>query len=640
MLPKGKVLVGFLLLMLGKNLFSQQQKDSIVVQLPTIEITENKLTGFAAGKSVLNIDKEILSNSAGKNLSEILSNNSTLNIRSYGPNGAASISMRGTNSNHTAVLWNGINIQDPLNGTCNTSLIPAFFSDEIQLVSGGISALYGSGSIGGLINLQNTANFVDKFRLEIMNSMGSFSSSSNAIKMHAAGKKYASNIKFFNRSAMNDFKYTNFYEIGDPVMKLTHAYLNHKAVSQENVVKMGAAGILSTAVMYQKVFREIPPMMSEASSRTTQGDQNLRALAQYSQGRKWVYWNIKSALLASEIVYDEPDIILHAIHQSYSNVNEISAKIKADVIKSLFHAGFNNTFEKAKSGSLQLNSNRNRLAFFGSIKTDFLPKLECSANFRDELVNSKWSEPTYAFYLLLKAQKSLQISTSFTRNYRVPTFNELYWKDSHAQGNLHLKDESGYSGDLNLEYFFTANKMNTAKVSLYSARIDNMIQWLLNGKIYQPYNQQQIKTKGLEISLKTGKKSGKFEYKSNASYEYVSSTLVDQNMDLNGHQLVFIPKHSAHLDLRLNYHGLEIFAAGNFMSARSVSYAINDSLPALFLANLGINFTKKLKSTQMVLGFRVNNLLNTEYQMIPNYPNPGRNFEVNFNYIFNLKNND
>ncbi|MEO8725367.1 MAG: TonB-dependent receptor plug domain-containing protein, partial [Acidobacteriaceae bacterium] len=66
------------------------------------------------------------------------------------------VSLRGlgsTAASRTLVLANGIPISDPFGGWVYWDQVPALAIRDVEVVSGGISSLYGSGAIGGVINI-------------------------------------------------------------------------------------------------------------------------------------------------------------------------------------------------------------------------------------------------------------------------------------------------------------------------------------------------------------------------------------------------------------------------------------------------------------------------------------------------------
>ena len=76
-------------------------------------------------------------------------------VQSGGPGSQASVFVRGTNSNHVLVLINGVPINDPGDpgGAFNFGVETLADVERIDIVRGPISSLYGSGAIGGVINL-------------------------------------------------------------------------------------------------------------------------------------------------------------------------------------------------------------------------------------------------------------------------------------------------------------------------------------------------------------------------------------------------------------------------------------------------------------------------------------------------------
>ncbi len=66
---------------------------------------------------------------------------------------ATSLFSRGTNSSHTLVLWNGIELNDPYLGGFDWSTLSTDGVERIEVVRGPFSALYGSGALGGVVQL-------------------------------------------------------------------------------------------------------------------------------------------------------------------------------------------------------------------------------------------------------------------------------------------------------------------------------------------------------------------------------------------------------------------------------------------------------------------------------------------------------
>ncbi len=76
-------------------------------------------------------------------------------VQQGGPGGFASVFMRGTNSNHVLVLRDGMPINDAstTGGLYNFGIEMLADVERIEVVRGPMSGIYGSGAIGGVINL-------------------------------------------------------------------------------------------------------------------------------------------------------------------------------------------------------------------------------------------------------------------------------------------------------------------------------------------------------------------------------------------------------------------------------------------------------------------------------------------------------
>jgi len=73
--------------------------------------------------------------------------------RSGGATGLTQVRIRGAEGNHTLVLIDGIEANDTFNGEFDFADLSADDVESIEVIRGGYSSLYGSGAVGGVVNI-------------------------------------------------------------------------------------------------------------------------------------------------------------------------------------------------------------------------------------------------------------------------------------------------------------------------------------------------------------------------------------------------------------------------------------------------------------------------------------------------------
>jgi vitamin B12 transporter len=135
-----------------------QEEDSIKT-LDKVVITATKFPTKQSntGKLVSVVTKEQIEKSAGKDLAQVLNEQTGLTVNSSysNPGKDKSIFFRGASSNYTLILLDGIPLNDPsgTGGSFDIRLIPLEEIERIEILKGSQSTLYGSNAIAGVINI-------------------------------------------------------------------------------------------------------------------------------------------------------------------------------------------------------------------------------------------------------------------------------------------------------------------------------------------------------------------------------------------------------------------------------------------------------------------------------------------------------
>ncbi len=109
---------------------------------------------FEALAPTIFIDRETIERSPGSDIGDLLRFNAGIDVvRSGGPGQQTSLFIRGTNSNNTVVLVDGVRVNPGTKGNAAIQNIAPEFVDHIEIVKGPRSTLYGTDAIGGVVNI-------------------------------------------------------------------------------------------------------------------------------------------------------------------------------------------------------------------------------------------------------------------------------------------------------------------------------------------------------------------------------------------------------------------------------------------------------------------------------------------------------
>ena len=127
------------------------QLEPVIVSATRIPTPENQLAS-----SVTVITADDIAARQQRTLVDVLQDVPGLNaVQVGGPGGQTSLFIRGTNSNHTKVFIDGIDVGDPSNSTASFDAGQLLTPDieRVEVLRGPQSGLYGADAIGGVINV-------------------------------------------------------------------------------------------------------------------------------------------------------------------------------------------------------------------------------------------------------------------------------------------------------------------------------------------------------------------------------------------------------------------------------------------------------------------------------------------------------
>lgn len=619
------------------SVFIFAQLDTIKM-FPVVEVTANRLSTFSAGTKKIILDSSILSRYNTTNLADLLSNETPIFIKSYGLGNLATASFRGGNANHTAILWNGFNINSAMNGGADLSLLPNQFVDEVIVQYGGASALWGSGAVSGSIHLNSNPSCNKGVSVGLGGSIGSFSTYKQHAFAQYSGEKFITTLKLFNQTAKNNFPFINEYLEKSPLQIQLNSELKQYGILSENYFKISDYQKFNLRFWYQLSDRNIAPIMLQSYSDANQKDETYRMTSE------WQYVTSKATLFARAAYFIENLFYTNSIGNvnSLNNANTFITEIESRIPtfkNQLLNIGINNTYVQAKSGGYKNSPTQNRIALFTAYNYESKRNIiSASASARQELMDNQLVPFTYSLNINYKATEWLSIYANGAKVYRIPTFNDLYWEPA---GNPNLLSEEGFTEELGMRFNVNLTRISANLVfepTLFNKQLDNWIIWLPNGINWTPQNILQVWSRGVETRTSLKMKIKNVNLKIGATTNYVLSTnqkSTTPNDASVGKQLMYVPIYKVGGNFSVEYHGFSISYYHNYIGYRYTATDNSQYLKPFQLANL--NFSKSMQFKEYKFNFfvQINNLYKENYQVTQNYAMPMQSFEVGCSIKFN-----
>jgi vitamin B12 transporter len=144
------------LLVLGLLCGTARAADADQLQQIVVSATRVPTPAQQVASSITVITMDDIEGRQQRTIAAVLKNVPGLNVvQTGGPGGVTSVFIRGTNSNHTKVLVDGMDISDPSSPTGSFDFGHLLTQDieRVEVLRGPQSGLYGSDAIGGVINI-------------------------------------------------------------------------------------------------------------------------------------------------------------------------------------------------------------------------------------------------------------------------------------------------------------------------------------------------------------------------------------------------------------------------------------------------------------------------------------------------------
>ncbi|WP_394907121.1 TonB-dependent receptor plug domain-containing protein [uncultured Mesonia sp.] len=600
-----------LLFLLGYAVQAQKREllDSVVLKASNIRTQ-------SVGQNIVEIKSSEIKKYRPQ-LTDVLNFETPIFFKENGLGMVSSPSFRGTTAQQTAVLWNGINVNSTFLGQVDFNTLSAHGYSDILVRSGGGSAQLGSGAIGGSILLQNQLDFEKGHQLSLNSSLGSFATFNQSLDYQWSNQKISAQVGGNYVQSENDYPFFNSNAKNEnAAFDHLNLYLN-ASVKLNNFHKLT---FYSTAFNGERHF----PILESTQIRTKYQDENYKSqLAwEYVKGK----WSAKArgAYLQEKYTYfqniERPNLKDHGTAKSLVSILQTGFKPNKNLYTEVRLNLRKDWAEGTAISAASRQISKAHLFLKQHLTSNWIYQAQVSLQHTED-----FNMPIlYQIGTNLQLNKNHSLKASFSKNYRIPTFNDLFWPGA---GNLDLKPET--SRQFEASYSFKRKRWQFGLTG-YNIKISDMIRWLpAEASIWKPLNTHKVRTRGIEGNAAYKTTFKKFEVQVKSIYAFTEATNLETR-----NTLIYVPKHKLTAKLDLIYKNWN-FIAQTIYTGKVYTQTNNNektALKAYPIAQTSLSYTSS-NTFNWELGARVRNLSNENYFVVNYKPMPGRNFELFFNLI-------
>jgi len=584
------------------------------IHLNEVVITDVQLENFSNSQSVLSLNDSIIQKNQ-PSLASILNYNSSVYFKENGFGMVASPSFRGTTAQQTAVIWNGININSQLYGQTDFNTISTRNFSSIAVRSGGGSTIYGSSAIGGSIHLNNVLEYKKQLDNELLANYGSFNTVDLNYKLKSSTERYSTFFGISRYSSDNNYKYLNTKLINQ------NGAFHNNSFDFNFGYKINSKHIIQ---FYNQVFngdRNFSGTITTVS-KAKYTDFNTRNLLEWTNRNEHFTSKVKVAFLTELYHYFE-----NKNTNNYSNGKAKTFISKYDLnVKLNAKMNLNGILEFNQTKGFGSDIQEVTRTIYSSVllfKHQLFSQFQYELSFRKEMTANYKSPFLYSVGTKYSVNKNYLLRANASRNFRIPTFNDLYWVGA---GNKNLKPENANQFEIGQEIKFKNLSISNAVYVIY---LKDMILWApTNAELWTPNNIKNVTSKGLETNLNWKKNYQRHSIELNANYAYTISE--DNN---SKQQLIYVPYQKFNASICYGFKNASINAQflynGKVFTTSDNAYELN----AYKVANVGFDYLIN-KNNNIKLGCNIRNIFNENYQSVASRPMPGRNYNLHLSFKF------
>jgi len=508
--------------------------------------------------------------------------------------------------------------------------------NRVEVMSGGASALYGSDASVGVVNIM-TRRAAEGFHARLGRETGSFGEQRTTVELQGrfAGVGIIAGVT--QEFGYDDYPFTISRQGATDTMMNRH----NSDYTRQHVYGSADMQVLdnikfNASAAYVKFERGIPGSLTYVLETARQNDEVFRATARgVWQPAENMSLNVSGSYTRSNEEYREPSLYGASdlwYHENYYSINSHltwSPIVEDQILCGIEYRGGSLNADGLSYGSpFAMVPTRFQKSVYLSnsytiqYKTEWFDKLVLYQSLRaDEYTDTfgRALSPKIGFNARVYQPYNIHVRGSWGKNFRVPTFNDLYYP---MYSNPKLNPEHSTNIDAGVIGNLEQSGTQTMQFTYFAIFTEDKIAY---GAEYVPYNIGKAESRGVEVRYEYHASDNKFDAFCGLSFVETLNT-TSENEAAFHKQLPYIPRSQGtfgssfltdlgRITLQHTMIGERFKNAENTNGVSA--YSLTDVNIAKEIAYSGIHFTVRCD---------VNNVFNAQYQVMEYYPMPGRTF--------------
>lgn len=548
-----------------------------------------------------------------------------LRMRRYGPNGLATLSMRGVDAPHTAILLGGLPLVHPQTGSMDLSLIPSGLLADALLQSGPSEA---SPTMGGSIELDG-AHALSPAVYTRAGSWGERAVGMDVTTIVGTGGR--ARLRFVGDVSRvgGAFPFQNRFLEGAPSVLREGASRTWGSGALVLSGTARAAGktdpTWQVTALGSRSDRGLPGPSNARVAGASQEDKLARLQARFV-GTSWsasgavTEWGLdfdpgSGAALGAEASHLRArtgNVQLSTRHRTRSAQRELRPSVRAEYTDAAGHRDW--TLEPGLATTLR--GSRATLDVFTRLASSSKGAVYPSAG-----MTLKMRLPS-----LLPGR--VEMEAGLARTVRLPTAGERYHLPG---GNPDLRAERGVTGHVSAG---TPTPLGNFRLTLFGNQLRDRVLWrpLFAGpglQVFHPENVGRVRSVGLESALDGGAEWARASVSWRARGSRVRAEDVsDARAPGFGHQLRYTPVTTAMGEVRVAVGRVSGGVTSRWEGRRFITSDETSWLRGYHVLEADLRAHHDLLGARMSLWLRIHNLTDTAYESMRLYPMPPRHIQV------------